>query len=546
MRSPAFRENGRERPAIVFHEGLNVVLGMANGKNSIGKSSAMQAIDFVFGGNTYLKGDGVKHVKDHTIYFTFEFDGQAYRFARNTGEPEIIQICTDGYALTGETWGKSQYVEWLKEKYKIDYPGLSFRRTLSSFFRMHGKSNTSAQNPPLYGIRGDSMQRSLDRLVKLFDRYKDIEAYNTKLKEQKDKLSTYKAARKYQFVSDLVGGNKQYEENLSKIRSLQEELDNLTSGQSEVHSEEDIEKRHQKDELTGRKIKIETQLEAKQRRLKLLDMSLEYGLYPSQADLDSLQEFFPNVNIRKLYEVENYHQKLARILDNQFETEKSTVLIEIKKLKQQQKEINEQIKALGFVGSISKEFLDKHSEIKGTIDALKVQNESYLMLRDLKEAKKIANNQLKKATSQILSEIEQTLNAKMAEYNSTLYSEYHNPPKLTIKEYNSYTFETKGDSGTAAAYKGMIIYDLAVLNTTGLPAIAHDSLLYGDLSFKLVEGIMRLYEKNEKQIFISFDKQGAHTSKTQQILERHAVLKLSDGANKLYGQSWDIEMRDES
>lgn len=201
-------------------------------------------------------------------------------------------MCTDGYVLTGETKGKSEFVEWLKEKYGIDYPGLSFQSTLSGFFRMHGKSNVSAQETPLDGVRGDSMQKSLDRLVKLFNRYKDIEAFNAKLKEQDDKLSAYRAAQKYQFVSDLVGGDKQYEANAAKIRSLPEELDNLTSEQVEVHSEEDIEKQQQKAELRGRRLKIETQIEAKQRRLKLLKISLECGLYPSQADLESLQEFF--------------------------------------------------------------------------------------------------------------------------------------------------------------------------------------------------------------------------------------------------------------
>lgn len=123
------------------------------------------------------------------------------------------------------------------------------------------------------------------------------------------------------------------------------------------------------------------------------------------------------------------------------------------------------------MGNISKEFLDRYSELKGIIDALKTQNESYLTRHNLKEVKKLANDQLKDAIRQILIDIEQTINAKMAEYNSSLYAEHHNPPKLTVKEYNSFTFETKGDDGTASAYKGMIIYDLAVLNTTGLPAI---------------------------------------------------------------------------
>ncbi|MCH4075371.1 MAG: hypothetical protein LKE87_11270, partial [Solobacterium sp.] len=43
-----FREKGKERPPIKFKPGLNVVLGKEDGANSIGKSSALLAIDFVF------------------------------------------------------------------------------------------------------------------------------------------------------------------------------------------------------------------------------------------------------------------------------------------------------------------------------------------------------------------------------------------------------------------------------------------------------------------------------------------------------------------
>ena len=54
MTSPVFKEKGKVRPPIRFKEGLNVVLGKEDGENSIGKSSALLAIDFVFGGDTYL------------------------------------------------------------------------------------------------------------------------------------------------------------------------------------------------------------------------------------------------------------------------------------------------------------------------------------------------------------------------------------------------------------------------------------------------------------------------------------------------------------
>lgn len=78
MMSPAFKEKDEVRPSIRFKEGLNVVLGKEEGTNSIGKSSALLAIDFVFGGNTYIASDGVKHIGDHTIFFTFKFDGKEY------------------------------------------------------------------------------------------------------------------------------------------------------------------------------------------------------------------------------------------------------------------------------------------------------------------------------------------------------------------------------------------------------------------------------------------------------------------------------------
>jgi uncharacterized protein YydD (DUF2326 family) len=78
--SRMFMEKGEVRPPIVFKEGLNVVLGKEDGTNSIGKSSALLAIDFVFGGNTYLASDGVKHIGDHTIFFTFKFDCKEYYF----------------------------------------------------------------------------------------------------------------------------------------------------------------------------------------------------------------------------------------------------------------------------------------------------------------------------------------------------------------------------------------------------------------------------------------------------------------------------------
>ena len=177
-------------------------------------------------------------------------------------------------------------------------------------------------------------------------------------------------------------------------------------------------------------------------KLHLVSMSLEYGLYPTEADMTALQDFFPKVNIRKLYEVEKYHQKLAKILDAQFADEKAVIEADIAVLQERLDGINAQIKQLGFVGNISREFLDRHSALKSEIDALKNQNQAYLTQNELQQAKANADAVLRRSIEDILREIEETLNTKMREFNDSLFATKKKPPRVHFNSYNSYTFET--------------------------------------------------------------------------------------------------------
>lgn len=543
--SPMFKEhgkNGTTRPAIKFHEGLNVILGEQNGYNSIGKSTALLAIDFAFGGNSYLSSTGLKrqYVADHFIFSTFEFDGKEYRFGRSTDDPDTIHICEKGYKLSKETWEKTKFVDWLKDMYHLDFPGLSFRDVLSSFFRIYGKDNLDERHP-LTGVRGDSMEKSIHRLVVLFNRYGDVEQLQKKLNDQKEKLSVFKKARSYQYIPNMVGGNKQYEANLAEIDRLQQELDTLQSGQEETRSNEDIEKGKQKSALQDAIFHIEEQIAEKQRRLRLINTSIEYGLYPTEADLNSLQEFFPGVNVKKIYEVENYHKKLATILDGQFNDEKKSVEEEIDALKAQADALREQMNELGIVGNFSKEFLDKHSELKGRIDLLKRQNDAYLTEKDLQDVKKRANDNLQREIHGILGDIEHKIDDHMQKDNDRIFSSHPTPPVLQLNAYNSYSFETPGDGGAGTNYRGLILYDVAVLALTNLPAIAHDTNLYGDVWSKSIDEIIKIYTETKKQIFIAFDKQANYTPETQKIVDDNAVLRLSSDGMELYGWSWNKE-----
>ena len=200
-------------------------------------------------------------------------------------------------------------------------------------FRSFGKQNTNELNP-LQGIPGQNMDKSITSILALFDKYKEIEIYKERVVEEKKKLQAYKDARKYNFISDLVGGKTKYEENLVTIRSKELELSTLVEEAVQGRSEEDIAKNKKKVELRNKKFNLEQDIQSKEMRLQLVNMSLEYGLYPTEADMTALQEYFPGVNLRKLYEVEQYHKKIAQILDAQFEVERDAIEKAISELKE--------------------------------------------------------------------------------------------------------------------------------------------------------------------------------------------------------------------
>ena len=65
---------------LEFRKGLNVVLGSSGGSNAIGKSTFLLILDFIFGGDDYVKSakDVFERVGHHTIRFEFDFDGEVF------------------------------------------------------------------------------------------------------------------------------------------------------------------------------------------------------------------------------------------------------------------------------------------------------------------------------------------------------------------------------------------------------------------------------------------------------------------------------------
>lgn len=166
IRCSEFKSRGQTRDPIVFHSGLNTVLGGSAANNSIGKSTFMLIIDFCFGGDTYSKTDVKNHVGDHTICFAFEFDDGMHYYSRSVLYPKKVNKCNSRYDVIS-TIKVKDFRDELLRGYNIDLPETGFREIVSRFFRIAGKHNDTIVNPLNNGSPRDA--DAIDAIEKLFN-----------------------------------------------------------------------------------------------------------------------------------------------------------------------------------------------------------------------------------------------------------------------------------------------------------------------------------------------------------------------------------------
>ena len=533
-----FKVNGQKREPIRFHKGLNIILGGGTGVNSIGKSTMLLIIDFVFGGNTYLSSDVVKQLGNHNIEFVFEFDGIDYRFVRSTAQANSIFRVDENDNILNEI-DLQDFTDWLCKKYKMDLPGLKFRNTISRFFRIYGKKNYDEFRPLQDTGQSENQEKAIRVLVALYNQYAEIEAFELQLKTAEARIDAFRKARRYQFIPSAVDGMKKYEENIQIISELKRKKSELELSGEQSFSEEEVKKAEQTNEVRMAIQDARRKLRHKENDLHLISLNLTQGVYPTEADLKNLQEFFPEANLAKILDVERFHNKIQAILHDELEAEQEKIKEEIQPLKEVIESLQKALENIQPSMAFSQEFLNTYTELDRRIHKLEDENEAFETRNRLQNEKKQASDRLKSQTGMVLNEINSKVNSSMAEISDVVSQGLDNPPVLNIKEYNSYSFETPKDTGTGTNFKGMLIYDLAALRNTVLPAMAHDSLLFVNISYETVERILQLYaSETDKQIFIAFDRADSYDREVQDIVKKNTVLKLDNDEEALFGWKW--------
>lgn len=188
---------------IIFYPGLNAVIGDDIASNSIGKSTLLMIIDFVFGGNTYIKtnGDAINQLDHHEFQFEFEFKKEKLYFSRNTKSYCYVNICNSDFQVISKI-KVEDYNKLLKNKYQCELDGLEFRSIVGRYFRIYGKENLNEHKPIQYFDKENSKD-SILTLVKLFNKYSSIKTYEEQISILSEEKKILRKAAKKELIPNV-------------------------------------------------------------------------------------------------------------------------------------------------------------------------------------------------------------------------------------------------------------------------------------------------------------------------------------------------------
>ncbi len=553
VRCDKFISNGKAREPIRFHAGLNAVLGDDNGSNSIGKSTFLMILDFVFGGKDYVKRcvDVQENVGEHTICFAFDFDGEKFYFSRNTiAYNKVVKCDSEYHAMPDEKpLTLKEYGQFLCEKYHLSAGGTTWREAVARFIRVY-KRDTLDEERPLHSSKDGSTTSAITGYMRLFDKYTAVEAQIKQTKAAEDEKEAFrKTTQQYNHVR-AAKNDKEKQENEARIAELEYREQDLINNSNRGLIDLDSMTAQRLSELNEALINYRRQRALVQTQLNSVRRDMVGERRSFKRTFTDLERFFPNEDFHSLEEIEGFHQKLTKILKQEFEETEKSLAATYTLLSNEIVAIKEQISEIQTVPNVSQAILKEFAQITTELNNLRKANENYEELQRLKQvAADYAETRDTLIADELLA-IETKTNQQMREISFELLNGApHMPPTLRLEKLNKYTFTIPNDGGTGAQHRGLIAFDLANMAITPIPFVVHDSVLLKNIEKPVFAEIIQAYNRQEgygKQVFMAYDTLDDYDVETQELLRENAVLNLSPGGNELFGWAWNTEEEHEA
>ncbi len=541
IRCDKFLDDNVQRDPIIFKSGLNAVVGDSLKSNSIGKSTFLMIIDFCFGGDDYVTKEAttIEKVGHHTIYFTFEFKGIEHYYSRSTYESRFIYEYTD--SSNKEILKKVPYATFKNEllkQYGLDDTGLTFRSAVGRFFRIYNRKTHNEMRPLNADAREDD-KSGIEFLLKLYKIYGDLDSEIVSFENTNDKKKMYDNLKRYN-AGFIAATKEEFETNTSEIKSLELELNELQKQIKNGSSDPDLTNAEIKANIKRELGKLRQRKRHEEGKLKQINFDSNWDDESLTSKFIALKEFFPEIDLSRIEKYEQFHKDAKKYIHREIKETTADIADTINILDEQIKNVEEQLAQYKEIPDISDALLKRHHQISDRLNELKTANENYKKRIKAVEELNKAETKLQTAVASKTKRLEKIVNNKMDEINNSFENGQFYPPVLQINNLKSYAFNTPNDTGTGSRFKGVAIFDLSILESTALPVLVHDSIMFTNVEDPATVTLLKLYEaQTNKQIFIAFDRYDNRGDDIYKILSKNKVLQLSDEPHALFGKQWN-------
>lgn len=317
--------------------------------NGVGKSLLLYLIDFCLGAkeNPELQ----EKLPGWEFTLRFEIEGVEKAVTRKTSEQEIVSL--DGVLTTLENYNKLLLSQAFLIDDKIKY--LTFRALIGLFVRQGKEAYVSFEKVN----QQENSKTYLLRMAYLLGLDIDLVERKRELKEELDKLnSLQKSFSKEGFLREYMTGEKDIK---LKLKALKGEIAELRRKVDNFRVAENYEDIRQQAQVTKRQWKIATN---KLHRLENVLTNIEQSL-KTQPDLDgsvvantykSLGKELPDLVVKRLEEVTEFHTELIRTRVQRLTTDKH-------RIQRERKSVLAQIEQLDVEKDNYFQFLGSHGEL---------------------------------------------------------------------------------------------------------------------------------------------------------------------------------------
>lgn len=540
-----FIEDGKPRGPINFKMGLNTVLGDDKASNSIGKSTLMMIIDFCFGGDDYKlkETDTLSHVGPHTIKFIFEFDKKNFYFTRSIEDYLHVNICDDNFNVVN-TITRDQFKNGLLHHYNLQNHGLSFRDWVSPFFRIYNRKTHNEMRPINAHIR-EADGSGIECLLKMFGVYGNLDDEKKAYEIARSKKNYFESMSRFT-PTNICKNDSESMEFEEELECLKKQLNILISENKTGASDSSVYEMEQKKDLRKQRDKLRKQrsdLESQKNDIKISD---SYDERKFQKQYEGLLRYFPKVKIDDIKALEKFHKDVAKFLEEDIVESNNNIDQMLTLIDEQLSTIEKELLEYKSVPIVSEEYIKQRKLVEDRIKLLETAIDNYKKKKTALDEFSASKKALESSVGNNTQKVQKFLNKKMDEYNDRIRAkEKKYAPHFEFNKLDSYAFYTPNDTGTGARFKGVCLLDLAILDGTKLPAIAHDSIMFTNIEDQTAIDIVKIYStKTTKQIFACIEKPSRYNEKNEDgsivnIAIANKCIQLGENGKALFGRQRD-------